>query len=240
MRGEASKRRELWRQKPVLRMVYEDFHQRIAEWCKPGRTLEVGSGIGSIKGVLPEVITTDITPEPWLDATADAQALPFSGGSFDNLIAVDVVHHVEFPRYFLRESLRVLRPGGRLIMLEPAVTPGSYLFYRFLHDEGMNLSADPLLHGCPDPERTPGAANQAIPTLLFGRWRSALQAQFPELRLHHLGHLSLLAYPLSGGFRPWSLIPARAAQTLISIERRLEPAIGKLFGFRLLAVLDRR
>ena len=240
MRGEASERRDLWRRKPVLRVVYEDFHRRILEWCRPGRTLEVGSGIGSLKGILPEVVTTDITAEPWLDAAADAQALPFSDASFDNLVVVDVIHHVEFPRRFLQEAVRVLRPGGRLVMLEPAVTPGSYLFYRFLHDEGVDLSADPLLDGQPDPARAPDEANQAIPTLLFGRRRLAFETQFPEFALRHLAHLSLVAYPLSGGFRSWSLVSAGAASALLGLERRLEPVMGRLLGFRLLAVLDRR
>lgn len=240
MRGTAEERRDLWRRKPVLRAVYEDFHRRLAEQCRPGRTLEVGSGIGSLKGLLSDVVTTDITPEPWLDAAADAQALPFADASFDNLIAVDVIHHVEFPRHFLGEAIRVLRSGGRLLLLEPAVTPGSYLFYRFLHDERLDLSADPLLAGRPNPRRTPGEANQAIPTLLFGRDRSRLEALFPDLALRDLVHLSLLAYPMSGGFRPWSLLPASLAEPVLRMERMLEPALGKAFGFRLLAVLDRR
>lgn len=230
----------MWRQKPVLRAVYEDFHRRIVDLCRPGRTLEVGSGIGSLRGTLPTVVSTDITPAKWLDAAVDAQALPFVSAGFDNLVGIDVIHHVEFPRHFLAEAVRVLRPGGRLILLEPAVTPASYLFYRFLHDERLDLSVDPLLDGRPDPHRAPDEANQAIPTLLFGRWRSALEAQFPELHLRHLGHLSLWAYPLSGGFRAWSLLPVALVPGLLRLERVLESALGGVLGFRLLAVLERR
>lgn len=240
MRGEASERRELWQRKPVLRVVYEDFHRRIAEWCRPGRTLEVGSGIGSLNGILPDVVTTDITPEPWLDAAADAQALPFSNASFDNIVVVDVVHHVEFPRLFFNEVVRVLRPGGRLVMLEPAITVASYLPYRFLHDEALDMAADPLALGSPQPGRDPGEANQATPTLLLGRHRQRFTSMFPDLRLYRLDHMSLVAYPLSGGFRRWSLISRGLVSSLLNAERVVEPLLGPLFGFRLLAVFDRR
>lgn len=200
----------------------------------------MGSGIGSLKGALPTVVSTDITPASWLDAAVDAQALPFASAGFDNLIGIDVIHHVEFPRRFLAEAARVLQPGGRLILLEPAVTPGSYLFYRFLHDEGLDLSADPLLDGRPDPARAPAAANQAIPTLLFHRYRARLESLFPELAVKHVANLSLIAYPLSGGFRPWSLLPASLAEGTLRLERVLEPTLGRILGFRLLAVLERR
>jgi 2-polyprenyl-3-methyl-5-hydroxy-6-metoxy-1,4-benzoquinol methylase len=43
---------------------------------------------------------------------------------------VDVLHHLEFPVVFFREAARVLRPGGRVLMVEPAITWGSSFFYR--------------------------------------------------------------------------------------------------------------
>lgn len=239
MRGAASDRRALWHAKPALRAIYGDYHRRIVAWCHPGPTLEVGSGIGSLKDRLPDVITTDITPEPWLDAAADAQALPFRDHAFTNLVLVDVIHHLEFPRRFLSEAVRVLRPGGRLIMLEPAITPASYVFYRLFHDEPVDMAADPLAEGRPNRRRDPSDANQAIPTLLFGRYRQTFDHLYPRLKLRHLGHLSLIAYPLSGGFRTWSLIPAAAAELCLRVERRVEPSLGRWLGFRLLAVCDR-
>ena len=53
-------RRGVWDRKPVLRLVYEDFYDRIAAACRSGRTIEIGGGIGNLKRRLREVVATDI------------------------------------------------------------------------------------------------------------------------------------------------------------------------------------
>jgi len=45
-------------------------------------------------------------------ARADAVALPFADGSFDHVIAAEVLEHVPADRCAMREIARVLRPGG--------------------------------------------------------------------------------------------------------------------------------
>jgi SAM-dependent methyltransferase len=231
--------RELWKRKPVLRAIYADFYQRIVRACRPGRSLEIGGGSGNLKEFAERVVSTDIVPVPWLDAAADAQALPFAAGSFANIVAVDVLHHIERPRRFLTEAQRVLEPGGRLIVLEPAITPLSWIFYRFFHPEPVNMSADPLADGPIDPIRAPFDANQGIPTLLFGRDRAHLARSLPGLKLLQFERLSLFAYPLSGGFRPWCLVPEFMVAPLLKVENAIAPAIGRLAAFRLLAVVEK-
>src|SRR4051794_2039456 len=103
---------DIWARKPVLRVIYDDFYDRIAAACVPGTTLEIGGGIGNLKQRLPDVVATDIQFAPWLDCVADAQHLPFAAGVIANIVMVDVLHHVEFPVVFFREVERVLAPGG--------------------------------------------------------------------------------------------------------------------------------
>jgi ubiquinone/menaquinone biosynthesis C-methylase UbiE len=46
----------------------------------------------------------------------DATAMTFEDNSFDNVICVEAAFHFDTREAFLRESLRVLRPGGRLVL----------------------------------------------------------------------------------------------------------------------------
>src|SRR5258708_5132082 len=109
--------RIIWERKPVLRAIYHDYYQRIVSHTEPGRTLEIGGGSGNLKQYMPDVVSTDILPGSWLDARADAQRLPFRDGTFDNIVLVDVLHHIERPAEFFGESCRVLRRGGRIVMV---------------------------------------------------------------------------------------------------------------------------
>lgn len=95
-------------------------------------------------------------------------------------------------------------------MMEPAITVGSYLFYRFFHQEPFDLSVDPL-SSVPLCSGEPYDANQAVPVLLASQARARLPGLCPSLALLKAEWLSYLAYPLSGGLRPWSLLSARAA-----------------------------
>lgn len=233
--------RAAWQRKPVLRAIYHDYYRRILAQCTTdGRTLEIGGGSGNLKTFLPDAVSTDILSAPWLDAVADAQALPFADGSFGNIVMVDVLHHLAYPKRFLLEARRVLRPGGRLVLIEPGITPLSHLFFHLLHPEPVRMQAQPLSDAPQCDPANPWDSNQAIPTLLFRRDANKLAAAIPGLRLVRAEWLSLFAYPLSGGFKPWSLLPAMAAPWLLRLEEGLLPLLGPLMAFRLLAVLERR
>ena len=232
--------RRAWAKKPLLRRVYNDIYDRIAELCVEGRTVEIGGGIGQFKTRFPEVIATDIQGAAWLDVVADAQQLPFEDESISNIVMVDVLHHIEFPLLFLREASRVLRPGGRCIMVEPAITWGSTLFYRFIHQEPVRMGVDPLREGAPEAGRDPYDLNQAIPTLLAGRDRKRLERMIPSLVVRKIGWFSFVVYPLSGGFKPWALLPKNLGGWLLAWERKLEPLFGYLLGFRMIMILEKR
>jgi SAM-dependent methyltransferase len=185
------------------------------------------------------VIATDIQFASWLDCVADAQHLPFRGGMAANIVMVDVLHHVEFPVNFFREAARVLRPGGRVVMVEPAITWGSTLFYRLLHQEPVRTSADPLVEGIPDPQRDPYDSNQAIPTLIATRDRDRFERSFPNLKVKRVVWFSLATYPLSGGFKSWSLIPRQLAPHALRFERAIEGAVGRFGAFRMMLVVEK-
>jgi SAM-dependent methyltransferase len=231
--------RAIWKQKPVLRLLYTDIFERIAGSVVDGPTLELGGGIGNLKEKIASLISSDIQFSPWLDLVTDAQKLPFSAGSLSNIVMLDVIHHIEFPSLFFKEAARVLRSGGRIVMVEPGITFGSTLFYRMLHHEPVLMNVDPLAEGAPDHRRNPYDSNQAIPTLLATRYREQFHAKFADLRIVDVRWFSFLAYPLSGGFKPWSLISEPVARAVLWFEKRIERLCGHLFGFRLLIVIEK-
>lgn len=50
---------------------------------------------------------------------ADAFRLPFATGVFDCIIASEIIEHVPHPAEFVHELMRVLKPGGKLILSTP-------------------------------------------------------------------------------------------------------------------------
>jgi SAM-dependent methyltransferase len=49
----------------------------------------------------------------------DAQYMPIKSESFDNIVAGEIIEHLEKPEIFLKECYRVLRKNGRLIITTP-------------------------------------------------------------------------------------------------------------------------
>jgi SAM-dependent methyltransferase len=232
------KHRARWQNKPSLRAVYLDYQDRIKNALVPGPVLEIGGGSGYLRDALPDAISLDVQWAPWLDVIADAHDLPFPAGTFMNIVMLDVFHHLSYPVRFLREAMRVLRPGGRLVMIEPNVSAVSWLFFK-LHEEPVLLGVDPF-DPAPRSGPSPYESNQALPYLVFVRKVRELKTVVPDLLIVSTERLSLWAYPLSGGFQPWTLLPARLAQPLLRLESKLNRWLGWLAGFRLMVVAERR
>jgi SAM-dependent methyltransferase len=231
--------RKIWFEKPVLRDIYLNYFEMIKNASVNGPILEIGGGSGNFKEFLPESISIDIVPLPWLDIIAHAHMLPFKKESFGNIVMIDVLHHIEHPSCFFKEADRILKPGGRIILIEPAITLTSRIFLHLFHPEPIDMSVDPFSEQTIDPAREPFDANQAIPTLLFGRYRMDFVRKFPDLNIISLKYLDLFAYPLSGGFRPWCLISHRHIQGLLAIERNILPVLGPLMAFRFFCVIKK-
>jgi SAM-dependent methyltransferase len=232
--------RRVWEEKATLRIIYRDYHRRLLAQCPPGPLLDIGGGSVHLKEVRADVISTDILAFPGIDVVCDAHRLPFGSGHFSGIVMLDVLHHLERPVDFLGEAARVLKPGGVLAMIEPGMSTVAYPFYRHIHQEPADLGVDPFFVPEHSHLRDPFDANQAIPTLLFTRdtFKSKLQRCVPELSLRRIEWLSLFAYPLSGGFKRWCLVPPALAPGLIRLEDRMPAAVRRFFGFRLLVVLE--
>jgi SAM-dependent methyltransferase len=120
------------------RIVFELIQYYIP---RPARVLDAGCGTGYTARELArfgEVSAFDTAPQAVAYAAArrlavkqgEVTAIPYADGEFDLVTALDVLEHVEDDRQALAELLRVLKPGGILILTVPA-----YQFLWSPHDE---------------------------------------------------------------------------------------------------------
>ncbi len=58
-------------------------------------------------------------PSGFACTQAIGEALPFPTGSFDCVLLSEVVEHLDAPQISIREAVRVLKPGGRLLVTTP-------------------------------------------------------------------------------------------------------------------------
>ena len=235
---------EVWERKPSLRRVYAVWFDQLAgPLPQDARVLEIGAGPGFFarhaRATRKDLrwVSADITAAPWNDLAADALRLPFRDAAFDAVVGLDVVHHLAEPLRFCAEAARVLRPGGRLAVIEPWVTPMSYPIYRWLHPERCEEPADaahPFAHAGAGDAKDAFDGNAAILPALVRRtsgetWRAA-GLEPPAVRL-----LNSFAYLLTLGFRGPSLLPAPLAPAMIRLDAVLA-SLSSLTAMRARAV----
>jgi ubiquinone/menaquinone biosynthesis C-methylase UbiE len=88
-----------------------------------GKILEVGCGTGGNiryfkkKGI--RIQGVDISGDVGATIVADAEKLPFENNYFDQVLILDVLEHVTDDKKALKEALRVVKPGGLVIITVP-------------------------------------------------------------------------------------------------------------------------
>jgi SAM-dependent methyltransferase len=186
--------------------------------------------------VLPDCITTDLFPNPWLDRVENAYALSFADRSVGNLILFDVWHHLRHPGAALREFHRVLEDAGRLVLFEPACGVLGWLVYGLGHHEPLGLGR-PIQWEPPqgfDPARADYYAAQG------NCWRMVRSRSAADVlrgwRILEVMYDPALAYVASGGFRGPQLYPAFLLPALLAVERLLKP-LPALFATRMMVVM---
>ena len=230
---------QAWNRKPLLRRAYRDFHARIAAHIDPsltGKIVELGSGIGNIRDVIPGCIRTDLFANPWIDQVENVYALSFNDGECSHVILFDVFHHLRHPRTALQECRRVLQARGRVILFEPYVSLAGRLVYGPLHHEPIGFD-DPIAPDAPAsfaPDRDLYYAAQGNATRVFwnGEHREILDGWDVVAR----ERIGAWPYALTGGYSKPQLYPASLYGLMNALDRVLELA-PQLTALRTLIVL---
>lgn len=220
-------RREIIRSKGFLGALYAEWYEALADAVpENGGVLELGSGAGFFRDYLPGVITSEVFPTPGVDIVADACDLPFDDGSLAAIVMTDVFHHIPDVSGFLSEAERCVRPGGKIVMIEPWRTPWSERIYTRLHHEPFLPSA-----GWGFPVSGPlSGANGALPWIVFERDRKMFEASFPRWRIKSIKPMMPFAYLASGGVSMRSLLPGWLYGLFRACERRLDQNKWAMFA----------
>ncbi len=232
-----AKHRAVWARKRALRLYYErEIFDRIIGALAPGPVLEIGSGPGFFADYRPDIVGLDVVSAHPRVKQGDVHAMPLDAGSFANVVAVDVLHHLAQPARALAEVARVLSPGGRFVLVEPWTGPVGRWFYRHLHHEDCSPVADPWTAAFP-PGKDAMDGNAMVPwTLLEARVDEL--ARHAPLRLARCEPFGVAAYAATGGFQdiglPWPIIDG-----LRRFEALLPAGLRRFAGLRALFVLER-
>lgn len=237
--------RRAWQANPALRISYAAWYDRVRRALPDpalGPWIEVGSGPGFAREFIPGLLLTDVVKAPWHDRLVSADHLPFADGEVGAVVLFDVLHHLARPATFFAEATRVLRPGGRLILCEPYISPVSHWVYGRFHEEPVDMSVDALADvGVGGEAKDPFTSNQATPTLMFCRDDArAFRQRFPKLVPVAIDRFAGLAYPASGGFSRRPFLPLFLWKALFALDGILPEALFRLFGFRVFVVLERQ
>ena len=225
--------------KRLLRAFYlecYEFFRGASLQAPPGLKLELGSGAGIIKEVMPDVTTSEYLLLPTVDTVCSAVDLPFQSRSLSAVFMLDVLHHLSDLDTFFDEMNRCLLPGGVIAMVEPANTAWSCFVYRHFHHEPFEPAAT-------DWKLPPGGplsmANGALPWIVFFRDRARYNRKYPDLEVVRVECFGPLLYLLSGGFSHRQLFPDWLYSAVRLGEKLLAP-MNDMFGMFMKIEIRRR
>jgi SAM-dependent methyltransferase len=102
--------------KRLTRHRIDSFLQRELRDVR-GTVLDLGAGLRPFADLIPgKTIALDHRPRPEIDLIGDAHHLPFGDETVDAIVCTEVFEHLVDPPAAARELIRVLKPGGRLVL----------------------------------------------------------------------------------------------------------------------------
>lgn len=148
---------------------------------------------------------------------ADIERLPFADNSIGSIFSNSVFEHLESIDMALNEAMRVLKPGGKLVLTSPnSRLVDNFFFARLLRSIGFKQAA-----------RAVGAfGNKALGNsvcLSPEQWKQkAAGAGFPSVEIHHI--IPPRIFHISEAFMPFatvSILSKKLFGRLLFFDRRI-------------------
>ncbi|MGD0078507.1 MAG: class I SAM-dependent methyltransferase [Sedimentisphaerales bacterium] len=226
---------KILRSKALLKKLYSDFYRqfrKVVEQPENKMLVELGSGGGFIKEIIPNTITSDVLDIEGVDKVFSATDMPFGSCSVDAFFMFDVLHHIAEPRRFFSEANRCLKPGGRIVMIEPTNTLWARFVFKNYHHELFDPQG-----GWGFEQQSPlTTANGAMPWIILIRDRTIFEQEYPGLRIVSIRNHTTLVYLFSGGFTMRQLLPRFLYPVIRAIEYFLSPFKNQLGMFMTIVI----
>ena len=230
-----------WANKPILQTIYMEFYRIINEHINSstqGKIVELGSGIGNIKMLIPNSICTDIFENPWIDQVENLYSLSFADNSVSTLILFDVFHHIQYPGSALHEFNRVLIPGGQIIIFDPSISLTGRIVYGLFHHEPIGWFKK-IKWFTPknfNPWDSPYYASQGNSSRIF--FSKKYLSYLTDFSITVKLKFSAFSYILSGGYSKPQLFASKHFNKIKKVEKILD-YFPILFSTRSLVVLNK-
>lgn len=230
--------RKIIQRKIFLRNIYLSFYRTFLNILSTlkikGEVIELGSGAGFIKRILPRVVTSDVIAYEGIDEVFSALDIPFLNNSVSAFLMIDVLHHIKDSRLFFQEMQRCLKVGGKVVMIEPANTIWARFIYTRFHHEPFDVKG-----GWGFEEGGPlSGANMAIPYIIFQRDINQFIHEYPNLKIRSISFHTPFRYLISGGLSFRQLLPSFTYPLIVFGEFLLTP-LNKFLGMFMTIELEK-
>jgi len=228
-------RKQIIASKPFLRFIYDEWYTMLADALPAGSAdiLELGSGAVYCEQFIPGLITSEVFASHGVQLVIDASQLPIAADALRAIVMTNVLHHLPDIRAFFREAARCLHFGGKVLMIEPWMTPWSRLVYSRFHHEPLDTRASDWSF----PRSGPlSGANIALPWILFERDRTRFASEFPQFSIEQVRPFLPFRYLVSGGLALRSLMPGFTHGAWAALERALHSEMPRLAMFAFISL----
>jgi SAM-dependent methyltransferase len=230
------KHREIILSKSFLKKIYVKWYAdfiKISKQLPEGKFIEIGAGGGFLKELMPNLITSDIMPLEHCDMVFSAEEIPFKENELSGIFMLNVFHHIPKPYLFLKEAERTLKPGGKIVMTEPANSWFGKWIYQTFHHEPFDITGDWEIQS----SGPLSGSNQALPHIYFERDRKKFEKEFPSLKIESINYHTPLLYLLSGGVSRKAFMPIWTFPIWNFTEKILHPIARQLGLFQTIEII---
>ena len=211
---------------------YGTFKENIKD-VPDGLKIELGSGGGFLKEVINDVITSDVLELPDVDKVIFAEKIPYPDESVAAFFLLGTLHHIKDPAKFFSEVSRCLKPGAKVIMIEPTNTPFSRLIFKHIHHEQFDEKKDSWqVNG----KGRMADANLAMPWAIFSRDKKKFLVKYPDLEILQNNKHTPFRWFLSGGMAYRRFVPSASFGFFTNTEKILSPFHNILGSFMTIVI----